>query len=270
MSKRPFRTSGVAFLSEEAEDFEEKVVAAHNSFFEVFTRASVAAYDVLGRLTVDPHDRVQIYAACTIARLCEACQAAAYLGARGFAQETAVQVRVALEVLLKFKAALTNPSLAESIMDGDLLEQRKLGNLLLSGKVSGLTPANLAEIEKRQQEVGRQIKAQSVKKVSIEELAREVDALSLYERVYRSTSASVHVSPRALIDYVAIHPNTEQPQEIVYGPGTENIELHLYTITHFLLVAISLLERHHGLRPPDEFSSIGDDLKSLLPEAMEA
>lgn len=266
MSHEVWRASGVAFLSEEAEEFEEKAVAAHRRFFDVFTRASTAAYDALARMSVDRSDRVQLYGVCALARLCESCEAAAYLAARGFAQETAVEVRVALEVLLKFKAALTDPSLTKGIIDSDLLERRKLANLVLNGKVSGLTSENRPEVEARQAELQREIAEREAKKISTEELARKVEALGLYHTVYRLAGSYVHISPRSLAEYVRLHGTTGQPEEIVYGPNHAYVEVHLHTVTEFLLIAISLLERYRGLPPSKEFASIGDDFRSLSPE----
>lgn len=266
MSHKEWRTSGVAFLSEEAQEFEEKAVAAHHRFFGVFIRASTAAYDALAQMSVNRSDRVEIYGVCALARLCESCQAAAYLAARGFAQETAVEVRVALEVLLKFKAALTDPPLTEGIIDSDLLELRKLGNLILNGDVSGLTSENRSEVEARQAELQREIDDKKAKKISAEELARKVDALGLYHTVYRLTSSNVHISPRSLAEYVRLHGATGQPEEIVYGPNDAYVDVHLHAVTEFLLIAISLLERHRGLAPSEEFASIGDDFRSLSPK----
>jgi len=266
MSHKVWRASGVAFLSEEAEEFEEKAVAAHHRFFGVFSRASTAAYDALARMNVDRSNRVELYGVCALARLCESCQAAAYLSARGFAQETAVEVRVALEALLKFKAALTNRSLTEGIIDSDLLEVRKLGNLILNGEVSGLTSENRPEVEARQAELQREIAERGIKKISTEELARGVDALGLYHTVFRLTSSNVHISPRSLAEYVRLHGATGQPEEIVYGPNHAYVDVHLHAVTEFLLIAISLLERHRGLAPSEEFSTISDEFRSLSPE----
>src|SRR5688500_18028088 len=110
MGTKRFRESGGAFLSADGDEFEDRLVAAHRAFFEVFTMASNAAYDVVAKVDVDRTNNVELYMACALARVCESSQATAYLAARGFAQESAVELRVALEALLKMKAALIKPS----------------------------------------------------------------------------------------------------------------------------------------------------------------
>jgi hypothetical protein len=265
MKSKRFRESGVAFLSADAEQFEQELVSAHQPFFDVFTRASTAAYDVLAKLHVDRSDNVQLYAACALARLCECCQAAAYLAARGFVQETAVEVRVALEVLLKFKAAITRPEFARQVIDSDFFEQRKLVNLVLNGKAGELTAENRPEVEARKAEIENEIATRKARKISVEEIAEQVEGLGLYQNVYRLTSSNVHISPRSLGDYLRLHPESGHPEQVVHGPSDASVELHVHTVTEFLLIAISLLERHRGMQPPDGFASIGAAFRALKP-----
>jgi hypothetical protein len=256
----------VAFPPADGDDFAQHLVAAHQPFFEVFTQASTAANNVLTRLEVDRTDNMQLYLACAFARLCEACQAAAYLAARGFTQETAVEVRVALEALLKMKAAIVKPDFAEDVINSDLFEQRKLVNLVLNGEAGDLTPENRPEVEVRKAEIEQEIATRNARKISIEEIAREVDGLGLYHNVYRLTSSNVHVSPRSLGQYLRLHPETGHPEQVVYGPSDAYAEIHVCTVTEFLLIAISLLERHRQIPPPADFAAIGAAFRSLSPE----
>lgn len=266
MAARRFRESGVAFLSADGDEFEQRLVTAHQPFFDVFTQASSAAYDVLSRLEVDRTDNVQLYLACAFARLCESCQAVAYLAARGFTQETAVEVRVALEVLLKLKAAIVKPEFAEEVINSDLFEQLKLVNLVLSGEAGELTDENRPEVEARQAEIEHEKATRKARTISTEEIARKVDGLGLYHNVYRLTSSNVHVSPRSLGQYLRLHPETGHPEQVVHGPSDAYAEVHVYTVIEFLLIAISLFERHRQIPPPTDFAAIGAAFRSLSPE----
>jgi hypothetical protein len=266
MPNKRFRESGVAFLSADGDEFEQRLVAAHQPFFDVFTQASKVAYDVLARLEPDRTDNVQLYSVCAFARLCESCQAVAYLAARGFTQETAVEVRVALEVLLKMKAAIVKPDFAEEVINSDLFELRKLVNLVLSGEAGDLTPENRPEVEARKAEIEHEIATRKARKISIEEIAREVDGLGLYHNVYRLTSSNVHVSPRSLGQYLRLHSETGHPEQVVHGPSDAYAEVHVHTATEFLLIAISLFEKHRQVPPPADFATIGAILRSLSPK----
>jgi len=270
MAAKRFRESGVAFLSADSDEFERRLVVAHQPFFDVFTQASSAAYDVLARLGINRTDNVQLYLACAFARLCESCQAVACLAARGFTQETAVEVRVALEVLLKMKAAIVKPDFAEEVINSDLFEQRKLVNLVLSGEAGELTPENRPEVEARKVEIEHEITTRNARKISLEEIAREVDSLRLYHNVYRLTSSNVHVSPRSLGQYLRLHPETGHPEQVVHGPSDAYAELHVHTVSEFLLIAISLLERHKRIPPPADFPAIDAAFRSLSPKGSES
>jgi uncharacterized protein DUF5677 len=265
MAAKRFRESGVAFLSADGDRFEDQLVAAHRPFFDVFVRASNAAYNVVSRLDLDRTSNVDLYMGCALARLCESCQATALLAARGFAQESAVELRVALEALLKMKAALVKPRFAEQIIDSDLIEQRKLIELVLRGEAGELTHENRPEVEARLSEIENDISTRKARKISMEEIAREVDGLGLYHNVYRLTSSNVHISPRSLGRYLSLHPETGLPQHVVHGPSDSYAEVHVHAVTEFLLIAMSLLERHRDLAPPEEFASIGAAFDELSP-----
>lgn len=270
MPTKRFRESGVAFLAADSDQFEDRLVAAHQPFFDVFRRVSNAAYNVLARLEVNRTDTVQLYLACALARLCESCQAAAYLAARGFTQETAVAVRVALEALLKMKAAIVNPDFAEEVINSDLFEQQKLVNLVLSGEAGQLTSESRSEVEGRKVEVESEIAKRHARKVSVEEIARKVGGLRLYHNVYRLTSSNVHVSPRSLGRYLKLHPETGEPEQVVHGPSDAYAELHVHTVSEFLLIAVSLLERDKQVSPPADFAAISAAFRSLSPEQPES
>src|SRR5258706_16193167 len=108
------------YFSRKAAEFPEVAHQRHGPYFDVFGEINSLAHKQLCSLELSSTEHRKVYAACLFGRLLEACQAVVVLAARGFEQDSATLVRIALEAYLRLKVACTKPELAQKVVDSDI------------------------------------------------------------------------------------------------------------------------------------------------------
>ena len=264
MMNRQLEIPEAAFLDARAKELEGRVIEGHKEFFDSYGEVVSLAYQLFQGLRIDSHDLILLYAGTLFARLIETTQSVALLAARGFSHSGDVHLRISLEALIRLKAACTKPALALEIINSDLLEQKKIAKLVLKGEAGELTEENRPEIEARLAELEKLIKENKVRKVSVEEVARKVEAIGLYQNIYRHTSGSVHLTPRSLYDHLRIG-EAGRVSHLVHGPRDTHTEIHLHAATEFLLIGMSLMAERLKVDLPEGFSAAGERFRKLSP-----
>ena len=256
------RLQSIGFLGPGADAFVDEVVARHCPFFEVFSSIIEKAYEFLMKIEVKRDDRLDLYAATLFGRLLESCQAVVLLSSRGVEQDAACLVRVSLKALLRLQAACENPELAKKVIEADVLERLKLVNLAIEGKAGMGSSASDPELVVRKAELEKLRDTRGTRSVSTEEIARGVGQLPWYNNVYRLTSKYVHLSPRALEEYLDDTPDGKVGA-LNHGPTDRHLELHLFSVSELLLIAMTVLGRHLELPEPDGFQEAVSGFRRL-------
>jgi len=250
------------FLGPQGDAFAAENVSSHRLFFEVFSSINERAYEFLVSIEVERGDRLRNDAATLFGRLLESCQAVVLLSCRGLEQDAACLVRVSLEALLRLMAGCEKRELAQKVIEADVLERLKLVNLAIEGKAGTRSLASDPELEARKDELEKLRDTRCSRRVSTEEIARNVGQLPLYNTVYRLTSKYVHLSPRALEEYLDDTPDGKL-KAMKHGPTDRKLELHLFSVSEFLLIGMSVLRRHLNLPEPDGFQDAISQFKRL-------
>lgn len=253
--------SASPFLNDRGRVYEERVLEKFASDFEVFGKTIRIAYEL--RYTWEPHryDAMELYAALLYARLLEITEATVHLSLRGFSHMGDVSVRMALEVLLKLKAACTEPELAEHFMNQYWLDRKRASKALVTSKNEELRQHEAA-YQAALQEAERELDAQDKKRWTIRELAREVDCERLYEVVYRSTSTSVHSSLTSLEEYFELD-EAGEVEAIVGGPKAHGVRRQVQAVTEFLLLGMSFVGKRWGLEETSDFARVKNMFRQL-------
>ena len=170
-------------------------------------------------------------AALLLGRLSTTTQAGVQLARRGFTHEAAALVRLSFEVFVLLRACCEQDGFWRRYRDSDLVRQRKLA----SGgqQLSTLSHLERDRFKRSEERLKREIARRGAKEIKVEETARSLGMADEYNSVYRLTCPAVHAAPVVLVDQIR-HQNGH-PAEVVFGPSREYLELHLHTLTEYLL-----------------------------------
>lgn len=233
-------------------------------FFAVFEGLSHEAIYLFKRLDGLPMDFPAFLAAALFGRVIEATQAVALLTWHGFSQDASISLRTALEALFRLRLSISKPDWAKTLANADLLERIKMYSLVVDGFFGDLPEDERADFARRRdalQELKRELNPQRLK---IEELARETGLQLLYQTIYRSTSSYVHLSLRALGEYMVEDPGGFY-SGLHFGPSGQRADFHIFGASELLRLAVETVLTRFRVQPRDELTSVLASFYKLRP-----
>jgi hypothetical protein len=234
---------GSGFFSSHFQDKAGRLTADSAEYFDHFSSINRVAHDLFRDNALFQHVSLQrrmsseLFAVCLFIRLVEDCQAAVLLASRGFEQSVAVLVRIAIEALLKLILAFKDPPFFRIVLEADVLDQIKLLGVALSE--DDLTEEQRRLFEKQRKKLKLLSCTKDIKDIPTIRLAEKAGQLKLYNSAFRLASNSVHLSPRALVEFVELRDG--KPYSIVIDVHNRFMRLHVATVTEFVLIATKVM-----------------------------
>lgn len=164
-------------------------------------------------------------------RLIEGSQSAFLLLERGLEYDARVLVRVNFETLVLLLNACKDPAFPHLYVDADEVERLRVVKAAL--RTESGTPEERREAESECTRLEERLERREIRERDLGSLARKVDLLNLFDSVWRLTSSQVHVSPRAISEYL-IKSGPPNERELDYGPARRDAGLLLDTLSEFL------------------------------------
>lgn len=249
------------FFSRPAVSEAAAIYRNYQYWFRLFRRAVHLASDILSGAVIKRNDRQRFTASLLLGRLSTSSQAGAFLARHGFTHDAAAQVRLSFEIFVLLRACCEQEGFWKRYLDSDLVYQHRLAT---AGQgLSTFSPAQKAYLKSTQERHAKEIAEKGAKAIKVEETARSLGMADEYNTVYRLTSPAVHTVPVILVDL--IHTKSGQPPEIVLGPSREGVELHLFSLTEYLLRGSSYSANLLSVDRIARFKRIYHDLRSRRP-----
>lgn len=210
---------------------ESQVKKKYRRRVRLLERAVLLAQEVITQSNVYPGEKQEIVCAALLGRLMRAVEAGGLLTVRGLEHDATVSVRVSLELLAYLKRSAEDSNFVKEYLLSNLVRRLKIvrGGL----KLSNLDAAQISEYKKIEAELAQQVEKFSAKELKFEQVFDKAKMSDHYNTIYRLTSHAVHSGPRVLDD-LAISKNGVVA-ELDFGPKTQRAEMHLFTLTEFLL-----------------------------------
>jgi hypothetical protein len=211
------------------------IAVEHRRYFRLFSRCAVFTTDLLFKVHVKRGERQKVVCILLLARLLEAAQAAALLLRSGLERDAAANCRVVLEAFVYLVGCSTEQQFVGEYLTSQLRHQLKLtrGGLQLSG----LERSVKDRLEEQEVRLAMEVDKFSAKDLKVESIARRFGLGDDYQTVYRLTSPSVHSSPGVLQELASYKGG--KISGITYGPSDKYTDVHLFSLSEYLLRAAS-------------------------------
>lgn len=224
-SQNTIRSHG--FLSVEIEQYREQYLKQFAAAFDKCRYQSMSATATLYEANISwlegsgkQHELLAVAFWC---RCLSACQGAILMAERGMAPEAGILLRTGVEFLFFAAALLVDPSIFESLADGDQHSRLKQAKgMLKDGKAERtLTSDQLATLNQLINEIGTTKPA-----IDAYSAAEKAGLSNIYSNLYRGLSLiSSHATLSATNSVIKIDENKRV--QLFFGPSPENLQFLL-------------------------------------------
>lgn len=212
-----------------------RITAEHRRYFRLFSRCAVFTTDLLFKVRVKQGERQKVVCVLLLARLLESAQAAALLRRSGLERDAAANCRVVLETFVYLVGCSLDHEFVDEYVASQLRSQLKLARGGL--QLTDLEPDLKERLERQESRLTVEADKFNARDLKVEAVARRFDLIDDYQTVYRLTSPSVHTSPRVLQQLAAY--KAGKVSGITYGPSDKYTDVHLFSLSEYLLRAAS-------------------------------
>jgi hypothetical protein len=256
------------FLSDQINQWIEKHRNKNTDWFELCDDINRFSQQTMFSINVHNNDLVELMASALYARAMSNFQGIIIMSERGMINEAKILTRCFLECMFKLVAIEKDNNFAKTIILEDLFQRRDYLKAYKRTKEIGIASENylsLEEIEHLIQDLEKMIKSNGVKKITKRDIAVKAELESIYDTAYKILSSTVHIAPRDLGQYLNNN-ETENIQEISWGPDIEGIDIILFTAAESMLFVLSSLSNIYRLSYSDIWETIVNRYNKLSKE----
>ena len=227
------------FLSEHLEPYRQRIRAKHQPHYELAFEINKVCQSVKFKMHVHSRDGQEVFGAALFIKLLADVQAAVLLLERGLSSQARSILRVAIEALIILGKLSKSYEFVEALIRLGEQQRLKLVRAIqrnpspdLDSLRSEISEEIIHDIE---QIVG------DIPNESLEQWARELGLLQLYDVGYRLFSNDVHSKPRAIEHHLEVNEDGEFAV-INWGPQlSDDIEGEFLEAARILTVALSFV-----------------------------
>lgn len=166
--------------------------------------------------------------------------------------DSEVLLRHSLETLFLLKACLDDPKNSLAFVNNDWLNKKKMGKRLIENPK--LSADERKRAKDRLEEVEKNIKEQSIRKIEIGEWARRASLEDYYRSVYSYWSDSVHSGAGTIDNYLV--DDGEKIKELNPWPLLGRTPLIVFALIEMLKIAFESIENKFKIGVGNELNEI--------------
>lgn len=206
--------------------------------------------------------RRDIVLSSSLSRILTSFQSSIILLSFGLLNEAEVVLRSMMEATFILVACCTNNNFHEDYIKSFHAERQKIVKNIHSENISDFLKQDIDEDYFN--ELKAKCKNESIKKITVKELAVKANMRHYYYVPYWSLSLASHVSPKSAEKYITIEPNDNIYIEMWSEPNPSFIKEIIITGTDLLFRSLTTLYNFYKKVPPDDFSPILERFKEIL------
>lgn len=210
-----------------------------------------------------PEGKQKLCTLLLVARISEISEAALLIMKHGMVNESHSLLRIFLDAYFVFGAICSDKNTVQEYFSTDEAARLKLFNVakennseLFDEIKERITPSTHNELKER---VGKE-KIQEFKSFNF---ANKIGCDHIFNSLYRTVSASVHSTPRSLLEYVETDENG-YVETIICHPDPKEIPDVAYNFAYFLIKVLSGLTEVFSELNPDDISKRRDELEKAI------
>lgn len=219
--------------------------------------------EVQGQETLEQQQRVS--AVLMLTRLLEIAESAIYQARGGFGNQVTSATREFLEAYFLFCNFCESEAFVTTYFASDLRMRQKIITQAARHQGEPFGLINQYATDEVKADLKTQVDQAKATELDVYKHANNIGCASIYDSLYRTTSAVPHSSPRSLEIYVSEVDG--MVSEVRRGPQLGSIAQRLNDQAGFLLNARHALDILFGRTPPPEIDRLREELKVVeLPE----
>jgi hypothetical protein len=253
----------VGFLSGDLEGFKRKVKDVFPSHYEYLSSINRFSQGLQYRVEIHAHDLRELVSAILFARTLSTFQAFILISERGMIQQTKMLLRCMFESLFPLVAISKDKAFTKKFRDSDEYERKRaLNKYLIFHKRNNPSDPMIPKVEKRISEIKEHIKKNQIKKVGVEDAARDAGLIDWYDTVYSLLSSTVHASVRSLEEALEVD-NKRNITTLKNEPELKELG-HLYTVAlEAMQFAIIAMAEIFGIDVKDFIQDLSKKIKEF-------
>ena len=250
------------FLGEEIKAVISDIRSVHSDLFNLCDDLNRLCHATLFKIDAHSEEPQELLVVTLFLRIKSSFQAVVILTERGMIPQAKVVLRSILEALFTQCALSKKPELCDRYMQADQIKRLKQINKFRMLKNGLPKEANESDILNLQKELKEDIEKRQIKKLSVEEWAREAEQHDIYLSAYTVLCDPVHTSVKELERYLVLDDN--EIKELKWGPDTDDIEIVLSANIEFMLVSLKATCDLFKIDKEKDINDLHGKLKELI------
>ncbi|MBI5189829.1 MAG: hypothetical protein HZA22_04085 [Nitrospirae bacterium] len=263
----PFEEYG--FLGKDAEFYANDIYKTHKDYFDLCYEVNNFVQKEKHQFEPPDDDGQKVIAACLFVRVLNGYQAGVILSKRGLVIESEIMIRSVFESLVYLKNCCSDSGFFKKYIQQDTIRRLKIMNVVVKNYPDDAVFtelrdfANGGEIDRLNSEIA----SNSIVKLKIDQLARNVGMMHHYDTVYRVMCDSVHSNVKSLEKYICTQDG--ELNMIDFGPNYTETRFTLVTLVDLMLMALRDIYRLYELEEVNNIDKFIEKLNQLT-EALDA
>ncbi len=233
------------FLAEHINQWIEKHRKENSELFKLCEDINRFSHSTMLNITIHNKYLPEIIGASLYIKAMSNFQGVILMAERGMINEAKALLRCLLECQFAIVAVDKDKNIVDQFVLKDQLQRRDYLKAYVRNKKAGIAhpedAPSLEEIDNLLQDIKKQIKKKSIKKLTKRDLAEKAGLLTTYDSAYKILSGTIHVNARDLEQYLDLNDEGEI-KGFIWGPDVEEIDAILFTAAEsmfFILVGIA-------------------------------